>query len=115
MEQCKRREICCDETKQIIYRNGGRSAELFDLEKEKCSNLHDTWMDYDGHSKMWYNEYNRNLLFVASFHRNNSMECMDVRCDKKWRIIRVPHKQHSLSSMFGVTLAEGTLSARLCI
>ena len=72
-------------------------------------------MDYDGHSKMWYNEYNRNLLFVASFHSNNSMECIDVRCDKKWRIIRVPDKQHSLSSMFGIKLKEGILSARLCI
>ena len=89
-------------------------SKLFDLTEEKWLNLPKTFMHYDQHSKMWYNQYNRSLLFVASFHVDNGMECIDVRCDKKWRIIRVPDKQHSLSKMFGVELTKSK-SARLCI
>ena len=106
--------ICYDDRKQWIHQNGEYSAKSFDLRKEKWSSLPNTFMDYDRHSKMWFNQYNRNLLFVAAFNKNNSMECIDVRCDKKWRLLRVPSKQHSLSNMFGVP-GDHVFTSRLCV
>ena len=59
---------------------------------------------------------NYNLLLIASFYKESGLEFIDLRENKaKWKLIKVPHKKYSLSSMFDLDIKPNIIDTKFCV
>ena len=90
-----------DEYSQEIFVGGGyhavalKTVEFYDIEKDLWSKLPDTNNAHDMNPLFWIEDHN--VLHVVSVY-SNSIECMDLREAKEWRV-----KVAELSALFGTS------------
>ena len=99
----------------MIYTVIENKVQSFDIMNEKWLTLPSTFMNYSMRPIVWNDEYNHNLLFIGSFTYNNGLEYIDLREGKTWNIIKIDHKRHALSEVFGIELTESYWNATLCL